>query len=100
MPLENPILPERDLLTLTAELVDIPSVSHDETAITDRIEQELRSLAHLEVTRIGNNLVARTQLGRHVPRRARRPHRHRARSTTTRTPVSTATRCGGSARPT
>ena len=64
MPIENPILPERDLLTLTAELVDIPSVSHDETAITDRIEEELRSFAHLEVTRIGNNLIARTQLGR------------------------------------
>jgi succinyl-diaminopimelate desuccinylase len=64
MPLENPILPERDLLALTAELVDIPSVSHDETAITDRIERELRSYGHLELTRIGNNVVARTQLGR------------------------------------
>ena len=64
MPLENPILPERDLLALTADLVDIPSVSHDETAITDRIEDELRRFAHLETTRIGNNLIARTQLGR------------------------------------
>ena len=64
VPLENPILPERDLLALTAELVDIPSVSHDETAITDRIEAELRRIAHLELTRIGNNLIARTHLGR------------------------------------
>jgi succinyl-diaminopimelate desuccinylase len=63
MPLENPLLPGRDLLALTAELVDIPSVSHDEAAITDRIEAELRTLTHLEVTRIGNNLVARTMLG-------------------------------------
>jgi succinyl-diaminopimelate desuccinylase len=64
MPIENPSLPERDLLALTAELVAIPSVSHDETAITDRIERELRPLEHLELTRIGNNVVARTQLGR------------------------------------
>jgi succinyl-diaminopimelate desuccinylase len=63
VPLENPILPERDLLALTADLVDIPSVSHDETAITDHIEGELRRFAHLETTRIGNNLIARTQLG-------------------------------------
>lgn len=53
-----------DLLARTAALVDIPSVSHDEGAITDRIEAELRALGHLEVTRVGANLVARTQLGR------------------------------------
>jgi succinyl-diaminopimelate desuccinylase len=53
-----------DLLALTAELVDIPSESHDETALTDHLERELRALAHLEVERVGANLVARTQLGR------------------------------------
>jgi succinyl-diaminopimelate desuccinylase len=53
-----------DLLARTAALVDIPSVSHDEAAITDRIEADLRALPHLTVERVGANLVARTQLGR------------------------------------
>jgi succinyl-diaminopimelate desuccinylase len=53
-----------DLLALTATLVDIPSVSHDEQAITDHLERELRALPHLDVERVGDNLVARTQLGR------------------------------------
>jgi succinyl-diaminopimelate desuccinylase len=53
-----------DLLELTAELVDIPSVSQHEQAITDRIEQELLSVPWLALDRIGDNLVARTDLGR------------------------------------
>jgi succinyl-diaminopimelate desuccinylase len=53
-----------DLLELTAELVDIPSVSQDEQAITDRIEQELRVVSWLMLDRMGDNLVARTDLGR------------------------------------
>jgi succinyl-diaminopimelate desuccinylase len=53
-----------DLLELTAELVDIPSVSQYEQAITDRIEQELLSVPWLALDRIGDNLVARTDLGR------------------------------------
>ena len=57
-------LPAGDLFALTAALVDIPSVSHQEQAITDVLEVELRTLAHLEVTRIGDNLIARTDLGR------------------------------------
>lgn len=57
-------MPGPDLLALTAELVDIPSVSHDEAAITDHIEARLRALAPLEVTRVGANLVARTHQGR------------------------------------
>ena len=56
-----------DLLALTASLVDIPSESHDEAALTAHIEARLRALPHLEVERVGANLVARTQLGR--PRR-------------------------------
>jgi succinyl-diaminopimelate desuccinylase len=55
---------EIDLLALTAELVDIPSVSLDEAAITDHLEGALRALPHLAVDRIGHNLVARTDLGR------------------------------------
>ncbi|MGK2947640.1 MAG: succinyl-diaminopimelate desuccinylase [Acidimicrobiales bacterium] len=53
-----------DLLALTASLVDIPSESHHEAALTDHLEAELRRLPHLQVERVGANLVARTELGR------------------------------------
>jgi succinyl-diaminopimelate desuccinylase len=53
-----------DLLARTAALVDIASESHHEQAITDHLEAELRALPQLEVVRIGDNLVARTQLDR------------------------------------
>ncbi len=54
-----------DLLELTARLVDIPSESHGEAAITDWIEARLRATAPwLTVDRVGENLVARTHLGR------------------------------------
>jgi succinyl-diaminopimelate desuccinylase len=53
-----------DLLSLTASLVDIPSVSHNERAITDYLETLLAPVAWLETTRLGNNLVARTHRGR------------------------------------
>ena len=53
-----------DLLALTASLVAIPSVSHEEAALTDHLEAELQVLPHLVVERVGANLVARTQLGR------------------------------------
>lgn len=57
-------MPGVDLLDLTATLVDIPSMSHDEATLTDKIEADLRALPHLEVERVGANLVARTALGR------------------------------------
>src|SRR3982751_4489142 len=53
-----------DLLDLTAELIDIPSVSHNEQAITDHIEARLRQASWLTVDRVGDNVVARTNLGR------------------------------------
>lgn len=53
-----------DAVTLTEALVDIESVSQDERRITDAIEAALRALPHLTLTRIGNSLVARTELGR------------------------------------
>lgn len=53
-----------DLLALTAELVAIPSESRAEGPITDWFEAELRALDGLEVTRVGDNVVARTDLGR------------------------------------
>ncbi|MBT5205519.1 MAG: succinyl-diaminopimelate desuccinylase [Acidimicrobiaceae bacterium] len=51
-------------MALTAELVDIPSVSFDEAAIVAHLEAELRAIPGLAVDRIGDNLVARTNLGR------------------------------------
>jgi len=56
-----------DLLALAAELVDIPSVSHQEKALADLVESELRGVGHLTVDRYGDTVVARTALGR--PRR-------------------------------
>ena len=53
-----------DLLALTAELVDIPSVSHFEEAIADHVEAVLRGVPWLAVDRLGNNVVARTALDR------------------------------------
>ena len=53
-----------DLLELTARLVDIPSESHHEEAITDFLASELAGAPWLEVERVGANLVARTDLGR------------------------------------
>ncbi|RST10688.1 succinyl-diaminopimelate desuccinylase [Streptomyces sp. WAC05374] len=49
---------------LTAALVDFPSVSGTEKPLADAIEQALRTLPHLTVDRYGNNVVARTNLGR------------------------------------
>jgi succinyl-diaminopimelate desuccinylase len=53
-----------DLLARTAELIDIPSVSQHEQAITDRIESELRAAPWLTVDRLGDNVIARTTLDR------------------------------------
>ena len=49
---------------LTAQLVDVPSVSGEEGPLADAIERALRPLAHLAVSRDGHTIVARTELGR------------------------------------
>ncbi|MFF9475011.1 succinyl-diaminopimelate desuccinylase [Streptomyces roseolus] len=53
-----------DGAALTADLVDFASVSGTEKPLADAIEQALRALPHLSVDRYGNNVVARTHLGR------------------------------------
>lgn len=58
------LTPADDLLARTAELVDIGSVSFDEGAIAAALENELGRAPHLQVSRIGDNVVARTALGR------------------------------------
>jgi len=56
-----------DLLTLTTELVRISSQSHHERELADRVEAELADCGWLHVERVGDNVIARTSLGR--PRR-------------------------------
>lgn len=52
-----------DAAELTAQLVDIESVSGAEGPIADAIEAALRALPHLTVDRDGHAVVARTSLG-------------------------------------
>ena len=61
------ILSGAGLLRLTAELVDIPSISHDEGRVSEYVSKGLEGTRHLEIRRIGHNVVARSLLGR--PRR-------------------------------
>ena len=54
-----------DLLGLTAELIAVPSASLAETALADLVADRLGALAPaLQVDRLGDNVVARTRLGR------------------------------------
>ena len=57
-------LPTPDLLDLATALVAIPSVSRSEKAMADAVEAAVRVCPWLEVDRIGDNVVARTSLGR------------------------------------
>ena len=61
-------MPALDLRTttleLTRQLVDIESVSGNETELADAIEAALADVSHLEVIRDGDAIVARTNLGR------------------------------------
>jgi len=49
---------------LTRALCDIDSVSDREGPLADAIEAAVRAVPHLEVTRVGDTVVARTRLGR------------------------------------
>ena len=53
-----------DLLAATAELVDIPSVSRHESLLADHIAAALAGCDWLHLDRLGDNVVARTSLGR------------------------------------
>ncbi|AXK36186.1 succinyl-diaminopimelate desuccinylase [Streptomyces armeniacus] len=55
---------EQDAALLTAQLVDFPSESGTEKPLADAVEAALSALPHLDVDRYGNNVVARTRLGR------------------------------------
>ena len=53
-----------DVVALTAALVDVFSESGQEAELADAVESALSAYDHLTVTRIGHNVVARTDLGR------------------------------------
>lgn len=53
-----------DVIDLTRQLCDIPSESGAESVIADAVEDALDGLPHLRVLRLGNTVVARTELGR------------------------------------
>ncbi|MEE1620400.1 succinyl-diaminopimelate desuccinylase [Zafaria sp. Z1313] len=53
-----------DVALLTAALLDVESVSGNERAVADLVEDALRGLGHLSVHRDGDAVVARTLLGR------------------------------------
>lgn len=57
--------PADDLLTLTAALVAVPSVSRHEQQLADQVERRLGERAQgLALARVGNNVIVRTELGR------------------------------------
>jgi succinyl-diaminopimelate desuccinylase len=68
MPTSDATPPVLDLaassIELTRQLCDIESVSGDEGPLADAIEAALAPLAHLELFRDGDAVVARTRLGR------------------------------------
>ncbi len=53
-----------DPVSLTAALVDVESVSGDEARLADLVQDALSGHEHLHLSRVGNNVVARTELGR------------------------------------
>ncbi len=84
----------RDLLEATAELVAIPSVSHDEEAMASAVEASLAPCPWLQVERVGDNVVARTALGR-TQRLVLAGHLDTVPPSTTRSRGARATRSGG-----
>ncbi|MET3810358.1 succinyl-diaminopimelate desuccinylase [Arthrobacter sp. UYEF3] len=54
----------RDVALLTADIIDIFSVSGAERRLADEVEHAIRSVPQLELTRDGDALIARTNLGR------------------------------------
>jgi len=57
--------PADDLLLLTASLVAVPSVSRREGELAGHVERRLAERApQLALARVGNTVIARTDLGR------------------------------------
>lgn len=54
---------DTDIVGLTAQLVNIPSESWQEQALADAVAAALADYPHLQVVRLGNNVIARTHTG-------------------------------------
>jgi succinyl-diaminopimelate desuccinylase len=54
----------QDVALLTAALIDIQSVSGNETPLADAVEHALRTVPQLDLVRDGDAIIARTNLGR------------------------------------
>jgi len=54
----------QDVSLLTAAIMDINSVSGNETGLADAVEAALRTIPGLHIVRDGDSLIARTELGR------------------------------------
>lgn len=52
------------LADLVGALIDIPSESHHEHELADAVESALRQCDHLQVSRMGNNVIATNHSGR------------------------------------
>ena len=65
-PMVNPLTQDVlvDPVVLTRALVDLRSVSREEKEIADCVEEVLRQAPYLIVDRLGNTVMARTELGR------------------------------------
>lgn len=61
--LTRPLVTALDVVSLTMTLVNIESVSGAESELADQLEEVLRDLPHLSVERLGDTVVARTELG-------------------------------------
>jgi succinyl-diaminopimelate desuccinylase len=53
----------QDVALLTAAIMDINSVSGNETELADAVEDALRTLPELHIVRDGDSVIARTELG-------------------------------------
>jgi succinyl-diaminopimelate desuccinylase len=53
-----------DLLAATRDLMVVPSLSGQEAPVADMVESSLRACQWLRVDRVGDNVIARTALGR------------------------------------
>jgi succinyl-diaminopimelate desuccinylase len=53
-----------DVVTLAAALINVPSESRSEAVLADAVQQALVAYEHLHISRHGNTVVARTDLGR------------------------------------
>jgi succinyl-diaminopimelate desuccinylase len=59
----RPLDLRQDVALLTAAIMDINSVSGNETGLADAVETALRGIPELQVLRDGDALIARTELG-------------------------------------